>query len=221
MTSRVKKDRHLIIFSRAPIPGQVKTRMQPALSAKQCADLQQRLLDKTIATAHESATDLITLFCTPDLRHPAFTRLSNSGINLAIQNGKDLGSRMHNAFVQFASDPACCILIGTDCPELDAEILDKAFDLLESGRQCVINPATDGGYVLIGLHQPQRTLFEGISWGTSDVFEQTCQKINSTGISLAILPELGDIDTIEDLKTCKFRELNELASGSQLVHDQF
>ncbi len=212
MTTRIKKERHLIIFTRAPIPGQVKTRMQPELSAEQCAILQQRLLDKTIATALESTHNQITVFCTPDIRHPAFSKLSEAGIDLAIQRGNDLGSRMHHAFIEVTSDSSNCILIGTDCPEINAERINQAFDMLEMGNQCVINPARDGGYVLIGLRQPLHTLFENISWGSSEVFRQTCNRLREAGISYATLPELSDIDTIDDLASCQFRELHELIS---------
>lgn len=195
--------------------------MQPALSAKQCAVLQQRLLNKTIITALESKHDQLTVFCTPDLKHPAFSRLNNSGISLAIQNGENLGIRMHNAFMQFASDNTNCILIGTDCPELEAARINKAFDLLEKGNQCVINPATDGGYVLIGLRHPQSTLFEDIRWGSSEVFEHTCQKLREAGLGFVTLPPLSDLDTIEDLATSNFEGLDELISGYQLIPDKF
>jgi len=97
------------------------------------------------------------------------------------------------------------VLIGTDCPAMDAGYLEEAFRVLESGIPLVLGPAEDGGYVLIGCTgMPPAGLFEGIDWGTERVLAQTRARIAALGHGHQELPPLSDIDRPEDL-TCLAR----------------
>ena len=94
------------------------------------------------------------------------------------------------------ADRVC--VIGTDAPGVDAALVRSAFAALESA-DCVIGPAEDGGYYLIGLRQNHPTLFQDIEWSTPRVFEQTLAHASSAGLSIETLETLVDVDVLEDL----------------------
>jgi len=90
------------------------------------------------------------------------------------------------------------IIIGTDCPEIDATLIENAFDVLKE-KDIVIGPCRDGGYYLLGMSKLVLDLFVDIDWSTDRVFEQTIEKIQKNNLSCSILKTFVDIDTIEDL----------------------
>ena len=90
------------------------------------------------------------------------------------------------------------IIVGTDCPEIDATLIENAFGVLKE-KDIVIGPCKDGGYYLLGMSIPASDLFVDIDWSTDRVFEQTMEKIRKNNLSYGILKSLVDIDTIEDL----------------------
>jgi len=99
------------------------------------------------------------------------------------------------------------IIIGTDCPEIDATLIENAFGVLKE-KDIVIGPCKDGGYYLLGMSRPVPVsfkqgfvpdLFMDIDWSTDRVFKQTMEKIQKNNLSCGILKTLVDIDTLEDL----------------------
>jgi glycosyltransferase A (GT-A) superfamily protein (DUF2064 family) len=107
---------------------------------------------------------------------------------------------MHAVFVQHARrSTAPLLLIGSDCPVCSASHLRQAAQRLLWGDEAVVTPAEDGGYVLMGLKQPQATLFEGLAWSTSEVMAQTRQKLHAAGLRYSEMPTLWDVDTPQDL----------------------
>jgi uncharacterized protein len=116
------------------------------------------------------------------------------------QQGKDLGERMSNALLQaFAAGYTKVLLIGSDCPDISRALVSEGFMLLDT-HDIVLGPAHDGGYYLIGLRRPEPELFLNMEWGTERVLQQTLDKICAAKLSVALLPELRDIDRIEDLR---------------------
>lgn len=115
------------------------------------------------------------------------------------QVGSDLGVRLSRAFRK-AFDPGMrkVVIIGTDCPGLNVELIQKSFDALKRA-DVVLGPALDGGYYLVGLRRPIPELFVGVSWGTGQVLEQTRLILHRLQISLELLPPLSDVDRPEDL----------------------
>ena len=117
-----------------------------------------------------------------------------------IQHGNDLGARMLNSFSdQFKIGYSRLIIIGTDCPGLNSELLLNAFNALES-HDIVIGPAADGGYYLLGMSKLYPELFEGVEWSTSKVYGQTVDIISKLGLSFSLMPVLRDLDNENDLK---------------------
>ena len=116
------------------------------------------------------------------------------------QEGKDLGEKMKNAFeLLFNKRYKNVIIIGTDCPDLNEEILLKSFEEL-SEKNIVFGPSNDGGYYLLGMDNFYPYLFDNIKWSRKTVFEETIKTIKKNGLAFNILPELKDIDTEKDLR---------------------
>jgi len=189
----------IAILAKAPSPGLAKTRLIPALGEAGAAALQERLLCRAVDTAVRAGLGPVVLWCAPDQRQPAFTRCAGRWpIELQTQPDGDLGLRMLRA-VERDAEAAGVIVIGTDCPALTPAHLDTAARLLRQGRDAVLIPAEDGGYVLIGLRRPDAAVFEGIAWGSAAVAEQTRQRLSARELRWSELPTLWDVDRPNDL----------------------
>lgn len=198
MTYRYPEGR-ILIFTRAPEPGRVKTRLLPELGETAAAELHERLTRRTGKMALASQLAPVDLWCSPDTRHPFFRELAQAGVRLQVQAGRDLGERMQQAFAAVLPECDRAVLIGTDCPVMDAGYLQQAFEALE-GTDVVVGPAEDGGYVLLGLREMQAALFTGIDWGTDRVLAQTREVLRARGVPWRELETLWDIDLYQDLQ---------------------
>jgi len=191
----------LIVFAKAPIPGEVKTRLCPPLDPDEAASLHGTLVLDAVERAKGLAGASLYVAGAPDLAHPFFKVLEGRyGAKLLAQRGPDLGARMkwamQDAFEQGAED---VLLTGTDLPTLPRARLMESLTLIKK-HDVVLGPTADGGYYLIGLRKMVPALFEGIAWSTAEVFADTKKKIEDAGLSLGLLPECRDLDTLEDLK---------------------
>lgn len=206
----VKMENALIIFLKYPEPGKVKTRLAKALGDEKACAVYKSLAEnviKNIFTKNPGTYD-VHIFFTPADRETEIKDWlkpildDNQGIKTQFrtQEGSNLGKRMSNAFKEILQEKGCkkCIIIGTDCPEIDATLVENAFDILKE-KNVVIGPCKDGGYYLLGMSIPASDLFVDIDWSTDRVFEQTMEKIQKNKLSCSILKTLIDIDTPEDL----------------------
>jgi len=192
----------LIIFAKYPEPGRVKTRLAAELGDAEavrvyraCAEM---VLAETDSPGGSAGYDVALAFWPPEKINEMRLWIGPE-IKIAPQQGHDLGSRMQHAFaVGFTGGYEKIIIIGADCPAVTQELISKAFVLLDS-QDAVIGPAADGGYYLIGLRHTMSALFDKISWGTELVCNQTLAHCRALNITCALLPELRDIDRIEDL----------------------
>jgi uncharacterized protein len=193
MTLASLDDRHLILFSRYPLPGKTKTRLVPALGAARAAMIAKHLTEYVVARVRECGCPF-TIYGTGAPRD-AFEQWLCAPVQL--QSSGDLGERMATAIEQTRTRGASRILlIGSDCPGISATILDDAFNALHQ-YDVVIGPAADGGYYLIGMRDTHRQLFEHMHWSHAHVLEQTIARLGL--LSHAQLPILHDIDTADDL----------------------
>jgi len=189
----------LLVFTRAPIPGQTKTRLIPLLGAQGAAKFHEAVLLKTLADAKASNYETIEIWCEPDINHPFLQRCSlNFSCALTVQHGNNLGEKMHHATDVALVTNNFVVLIGSDCPALSTDILNQSYQHLTNGKDAVMGPTSDGGYYLIGLKKPEHGIFQDISWGEGNVAETTRQKFNLLGMDYAELEELSDIDTPDD-----------------------
>lgn len=208
MTSKYP-DAVLMIFCKAPIAGQVKTRLTPELTAEQAMQVHIELTQRTLQLATQHHLCPVQLWCTPSIDHPFFTALAQTyQVNLQQQQGVDLGERMNNAFCLALNRYSGALIIGCDCPSLTIQDLEAALTALSQGTCCVLAPAEDGGYVLIGLNQPHPELFDNMPWGTELVLEHTRARIKQYNLRYRELKQHWDLDTLKDL--ARYRAL---ASG--------
>ncbi|MDA8255286.1 MAG: TIGR04282 family arsenosugar biosynthesis glycosyltransferase [Betaproteobacteria bacterium] len=189
----------LAVFSNAPIPGAVKTRLTPSLGPEAAAALQRALTRKTLATAVAAAIGPVSLWCAPDQSHSFFSDCHREfGVSLHQQQGAELGVRMLNTFRELLADHDGVVLIGTDCPIFRPEHLRDAATTLVDGADAVICPAEDGGYVLVGLTVAEFGLFSGMPWGTDRVMDETRARLRELGWHWRELETLWDVDRPED-----------------------
>lgn len=196
----------LAVFAKAPLPGYAKTRLIPLLGADGAARLAATLIARTLALAEAVRPRALTLWCAPSAGHPYFRALAagRSPPRLCTQTGADLGARMHAAFTdELARGPT--LLIGTDCPALTAGHLHAAADALlgtvaAPAADAVFLPAEDGGYVLVGLHDPQPRLFEDLPWSTPALMDATRARLRQAGLRGAEPATLWDLDRPADYR---------------------
>lgn len=196
----------LVIFAKAPIPGQVKTRLCPPLTPDEAATLHGSfVLDTLERTKAAIATFKLPLdrylACSPSIAHVFFKIMEErQGVQLLDQVGDDLGARMHQAVeTLFARQYTRVVIVGSDVPSLPLEQYKQAITLLES-NDLVLGPALDGGYYLVGLNRPIPDLFIDIPWSTDQVLAQTQEKAKALGLKTALLAPWRDVDTIDDLQ---------------------
>jgi len=198
-----------IVFCKAPVAGQVKTRLIPQLTAQQAVDVHIELTERTLTLLHEAQICPIQLWCSPDTSHPFYEQcVNNYGVSLHIQRGNDLGERMHHAIQSGLEKSSTILLIGCDCPSLRIQDFESAIKALqlEMKTDVVIAPAEDGGYVMIGLNNAYPDLFINMTWGNEDVYQNTLQRITDLELTLFESRRHWDIDTFEDLQ--RFRVSN-------------
>ncbi len=199
---------HLIVFAKAPIPGQVKTRLIPSMGALAAASLHEKLVFHSLKTVTHSGLGPVELWCTPSTEHPFFKLCAEKfKLKLLEQTDGDIGKRMSHAFDHTLRKVPSALLIGTDCPSLTQDDLKEAAEALTLGMDAIIGPAEDGGYVLIGLRRFAPELFAGISWGANLVFEETRKRFRALGWQWHELKERWDVDRPEDVKRLRFEGL--------------
>lgn len=189
----------LLVFAKAPLPGQVKTRLTPVLGPDGAARLATRMLEDTLRRALTAQIGPVTLCCAPDEAHSVFRAAAERGVQLAQQGYGDLGARMQRALEQALRTSRSALLIGTDAPDLSPALLRQAAAALAT-HDAVFVPALDGGYVLVGLSRPCPALFADIAWSTGEVMRQTREQAARARISLCELAPLRDIDEPEDIE---------------------
>ena len=185
----------LLIFQKNAVLGKVKTRLGASVGDEKALEVYRWLTDYTHQQVKGLTVDKF-LFYSDFI--PAHLDQNLDGYQFEVQSGDTLGERMSNAFAfLFAKGYKSVAIIGTDCPYLKTEDLNKAFMHL-SDTDLVIGPAKDGGYYLIGMRQFFPEIFKNISWSTDRVLEQTLNQADSIGIEYEFLKILSDIDTLED-----------------------
>lgn len=199
MISPNDESTRLLVFAKAPEPGIAKTRLIPLLGAEGAARLQARLTRRALTTAQATGVGRVELWCAPDANHPFFAAVgAESGVVLQTQRGADLGERMLHAATESLARARYALILGTDCPLLAWTHFRRVLDELCWGREAVIVPAEDGGYVLLGLARVAPELFRGIDWGTDRVLAQTHERLASLGFRVSELEPLPDLDRPED-----------------------
>ncbi len=197
------------IFAKRPVPGAVKTRLAAAVGAEAAARFYEVSLRTLLARLSKvSMRRVIGVARTSDVDLPWFHQFAN--YELWPQPAGDLGLKLAAWFEFACSTDDRVLIIGSDSPTLPLEFITQAVTALEA-CECVIGPALDGGYYLIGLRCPVPQLFRGIEWSTPRVLEQTLTRAAKQGLSVTLLPQWNDVDEMADLAVLR-DQLNELCA---------
>lgn len=189
----------LLVFTRAPIPGETKTRLIPLLGAQGAAEFHQTILLSTLTEANASDFGTVEIWCATESNHPFLEQCEmDYSCAIKIQQGNDLGERMRHAADSVLAENEFVVLIGSDCPAITADILNQSYQHLSNGKDAVLGPSKDGGYYLIGMKESNPGIFQGINWGECDVAENTRQILIRQDLDYVELVELSDIDTPDD-----------------------
>jgi rSAM/selenodomain-associated transferase 1 len=183
----------VLVFQKNAVLGKVKTRLASGMGELRALEIYRHLIQLTYSALEVVPASIWTYFSDfiPETINPPIAKSF-------LQEGQDLGERMANAFARsFESGMEKVVLIGTDCPTLQSNHLNEAFEALNYS-DLVVGPATDGGYYLIGMNRRADYLFEGITWSTSQVLSETLNVASQHGLTTTLLCELDDIDTQED-----------------------
>lgn len=188
----------LIIFAKAPVAGEVNTRLIPDIGVEAATQLQQDLIEQRMQQFAAATEFDVQLWCAPDTQHPIFQQCaSDHGVELRQQQGVDLGARMQHAIATGLVSYERVALIGTDAPALEAATVVQAFDELAE-HEVVIVPAEDGGYVLIAMRANYDKVFLSVPWGSSRVLTRTRGNIVAQALKYKELATSWDVDTLED-----------------------
>lgn len=190
----------VVVFARAPVLGTVKSRLARALGHETALKLYRAMAERTVDALSENDVPWrLCVACTPDDRVAEVQEWFGSVDKVFAQGEGDLGERMKRAVKWALREPdAKVLLVGTDCPALDAERVHNALRALER-YDAVLGPARDGGYWLIGMKRLLE-VFDGVDWGSSRVTEQTRTALRRAGATWKELGEERDIDTVDDLE---------------------
>jgi rSAM/selenodomain-associated transferase 1 len=191
----------LVIVAKAPVVGQVKTRLCPPLSAAAAAELFRCFLVDTIARACTVSDVQVCLAFTPANSEALFRALLPFPLRYLPQRGNGLGERLVNIFADLLHEGfSKVVIMDSDSPTLPTAYLQEAFTSLSDLRNdAVLGPCSDGGYYLVGARAVHRELFENITWSTSSVLTETLTQAQLHKLNITLLPSWYDIDNGADL----------------------
>jgi len=214
----------VVLLTRFPRIGEVKTRIAEKLGDDYARDLHDRLARHTLRRllALQACGEAHIEVRTDAAFHGAVRDWLGKGPGIRYQGEGDLGEKIANAFAgNFSARTSKVVVVGSDCPELESRHLREALTALDT-HDVVLGPATDGGYYLVGLTRTAgsaalRPLFADMPWGTSDVLVQTIHAAENTGLTVAVLAELADVDRPEDVEAAERHLAADIVTPSSAI----
>lgn len=198
--------RRIVVFARAPLLGTVKTRLAADIGEVAALDVYRRLGAHAVSAALAVPDAGVVVQFTPADGAPSirdWLRPLGGELALRAQATGDLGHRMAGAIAEALDEgDGAVVVIGTDCPTMDARVIALAFERL-ADADVVIGPALDGGYYLIGTRALHPSLFHGIPWSSSDTLERTLVAAHAAGLRVALLDPRADVDSGADWRRWK------------------
>lgn len=184
----------VLVLAKEPVAGRVKTRLTPALTPEQAAEVAEAALQDTLDAVRrtDAAVRVLVLDGTWDA----------DGFVAQAQSAGPLDERLANAFDDaWAAQPLPMLLIGMDTPQVTEVLLEKAIaTLLSPGVDAVLGPAEDGGWWGLGLRRPHPDLIRGVETSRDDTGRVQAERLLGAGLALVALPVLRDVDTLSDLR---------------------
>jgi rSAM/selenodomain-associated transferase 1 len=194
--------RALVVMAREPVAGQTKTRLTPPLTAEEAAELYRFFLEKVLETVrrvNQTHREILPhVAYAPATARDYFQRLAPDFV-LVEQVGERLNERLNCVFEWcFAQGYDQAAAMNSDSPTLPGEYLMLAFERLETA-DVVLGPCEDGGYYLLGLKRPCPEIILPVQMSTSRVLRDTLALVQQQGLTVSLLPEWYDVDTVKDL----------------------
>jgi rSAM/selenodomain-associated transferase 1 len=183
----------IILFAKAPVPGRVKTRLQPPLTAEQAASLHFAFVNDLLAALSSSSEFQVELHT--DIATDVWSRV---GVTQRLQSGADLGLKMFHAL-----DAALCrghdsaMIVGTDAPTLPLHYLRE---LLRKDADVALGPSEDGGYYAIAARRIDPQMFAGVTWSEPTALQRTVAACERCGLKTATGSTWFDVDEAQDLE---------------------
>jgi rSAM/selenodomain-associated transferase 1 len=208
----------ILLFVKAPLPGQVKSRLAAVLGHDAALELYWNFVLDMLASIEKSGIPCRVCYYPPDSGETVQNWLGGH-LQFMAQEGNDLGERMEAAFRRVFSEGASrAVLIGSDIPDLPPSLLQDAVERLDR-TGAVIGPSKDGGYYLVGFRDDAffPGIFSGPKWSTDTVFADTEAIFERAHKQFFLLPPWRDMDTVEDLKDLMNRNRNSDFSGSRTM----
>jgi rSAM/selenodomain-associated transferase 1 len=194
-------NRTLVIFAKAPRPGEVKTRLAASMGNLEAARI-YRVMGRAIVDELRGGDYRTVVFFDPaEAKQELINWLGGEHVEFHPQPGGDLGDRIRKGFeIGFDGGGPVCV-VGTDAPGISRKTIEQAFAILDEagGADSVFGPALDGGYYLVALRRPAPELFSKIPWSTSGVLALTLERAATLGLASALLTPLADVDRPEDV----------------------
>ena len=208
---------HIIIFAKTPLAGVAKTLLIPALGKLKSAELAEKMFAYTLQEALAANVGTVELCLSPSKHHPVWQKFTiPKNVVVSEQGEGDLGCRMARVSKVALHNNNSVLLMGTDCPGLNKEVIKKAAQSLQDNDACMV-PVNDGGYALLGFNEFSERYFVDIPWSTDAVATITKGRFNTLHKKLIQLPSLYDIDEPHDLQWLPQQWLNELNVNSDTL----
>ena len=194
----------LLVFAKAPRPGEVKTRLARSLGRDDAPEYDMaaalyRRMGRMITDAVAEAPATVTVCYDPQDMEPEMRDwLGSAGARYWPQGAGHLGERMSRMFTRAFEHSERVVVIGTDTPAVDAGTIARALAALDTA-DIVLGPSRDGGYYLLALREPHPSLFEGIEWSTGSVLAATVARARALELRVTFLEVETDVDTARDL----------------------
>lgn len=203
--SIMSSENALAVMVKVPEPGRVKTRLVPPLTHEEAAGLYRAFVVDIFARMGALGDADLFAFYTPPFRQNEISDMVPKGCELMPQRGRNLGEKLHNVFGSlFNKGYKRVCVVGSDSPDIPLDSVEDAFRTLEEIRGAlVIGPTRDGGYYLVAMNTLSDVPFVDIPWSTSKVFEATMKRAGAARMTVRVLREWYDIDTIDDLESLR------------------
>jgi rSAM/selenodomain-associated transferase 1 len=206
----------VLMFTKYPAPGRVKTRLAKSIGLEHAAGLQTAFIRDELDMLRTLGAP-VTLCCDPLAPLSEYRSLFGPHHFYAIQHGADLGERMLHALHSALEKSVGAVLIGSDLPDLPATHLRQAFAALKTAPLC-LGPAPDGGFYLLGLSQPlPHGIFEAVPWGSAEVLTRTLANCEARGLHPQLLAPWPDVDTLPDLLDYAHRNRHALTHAMNYI----
>ncbi len=191
--------RWLIVFVKAPSPGEVKTRLLPAWSADDACQLYRCLVMDTLELVRSLPGIHLAIAYAANDTFPDLAWLGSHHA-MFLQHGSTLGERLVHAF-QWAFEQGAdrVVVLGSDAPDLSRQWIAQAFESLDRS-DVVLGPTVDGGYHLLGLTRLIPELFDGMPWSTPRLLRRTLEQIERLHLAVRCLEPIADLDTPADVQ---------------------